>query len=247
IFGGIKDITTIAERHSIDHIVIAIPSMKNGDLNKIIEACNRTKAKVQMIPKIEDIMTGRVSVQHLKNVEVEDLLGRDPVELDIRKIEQTVTGETVMVTGAGGSIGSELCRQLMPFKPKRILLVGHGEYSIFNIEKELNAMPVANKIDIVALIGDVKDRKRIANIEKEYKTTIIYHAAAHKHLPLMEDNPHEAVKNNIIGTKNVAEVVNQLGVDTFVLVSTDKAVNPTNVMGASKRVAEMVVQTLSEN
>jgi len=245
VLGGVKDITVIAENHSIEHIVIAIPSMKNGDLNKIIDACNKTKAKVQMIPKIEDIMTGRISVSHLKNVEVEDLLGREPVELDINAISDYVTKNTVLVTGAGGSIGSELCRQLMRFSPDRIVLVGHGEFSIYSIDMELKEAYQNSDMEIIPVIGDVQDRERMFDIVEKYQPTIIYHAAAHKHVPLMEYNPHEAVKNNVIGTKNTAEAAATFGVETFVMVSTDKAVNPTNVMGATKRVAEMVVQDLA--
>src|SRR5699024_507782 len=150
-------------------------------------------------------MTGRVSVSNLKNVEVEDLLGREPVVLDIQSISDYVTRNTVMVTGAGGSIGSELCRQLMRFSPKRIILVGHGEFSIYSIDMELRQKFEKLKIEIIPVIADVQDRDRIFDIVSEYKPTIIYHAAAHKHVPLMEYNPHEAVKNNIIGTKNVAE------------------------------------------
>ena len=246
VVGRTKNIPQIVENLDIEHIVIAIPSLSVSKLQNIVTHCNKTNAQVQMLPKIEDLATGRVAVQQLKNVEVEDLLGRDPVELDIQAIEATVTGETVMVTGAGGSIGSEICRQLMPFKPKQILLVGHGEYSIYEIDKQLQACKEITSVTITPLIGYVKDRKRMTEIIETYRPTIIYHAAAHKHVPLMEGNPHEAVKNNVIGTKNVAEVANELGVDTFVLVSTDKAVNPTNVMGASKRVAEMVIQSLSE-
>lgn len=246
VLGKVKDIPEIVEAEKIEHIVIAIPSMKNGALEQIVEQCSKTKAKVQMIPKIEDLMTGRVSVSHLKNVEVEDLLGREPVELDINTISEYVTGNTIMVTGAGGSIGSELCRQLMRFTPSKIVLVGHGEFSIYTINMELRERYGENGTEVVAAIGDVQDRKRIFEIVEQHEPTIIYHAAAHKHVPLMEFNPHEAVKNNIIGTKNVAEAADTFGVNTFVMVSTDKAVNPTNVMGATKRVAEMVVQDLSQ-
>lgn len=246
VLGKVKDIPDIVESEKIEHVVIAIPSMKNGALEQIVEQCSKTKAKVQMIPKIEDLMTGRVSVSHLKNVEVEDLLGREPVELDINTISEYVTGNTVMVTGAGGSIGSELCRQLMRFTPSKIVLVGHGEFSIYTIHMELRERYGESGTEMVAAIGDVQDRKRIFEIVEEHKPSIIYHAAAHKHVPLMEFNPHEAVKNNIIGTKNVAEAADTFGVNTFVMVSTDKAVNPTNVMGATKRVAEMVVQDLSQ-
>ena len=245
VVGTVKDIPEVVMKHQIDHIVIAIPSLKNGELNQIIDYCNKTSAKVQMIPKIEDLMTGRVSVSNLKNVEVEDLLGREPVELDIDSIQDKVTGHTIMVTGAGGSIGSEICRQLMRFSPAKLLLVGHGEYSIYSIDMELRKKHGQTEVEIIPIIGDVKDRTRMLEIVEKYRPKKIFHAAAHKHVPLMEYNPHEAVKNNVIGTKNVAEAADAFGVETFVLVSTDKAVNPTNVMGATKRIAEMVVQSMS--
>ncbi|WP_340002310.1 nucleoside-diphosphate sugar epimerase/dehydratase [Oceanobacillus sp. FSL K6-0127] len=244
--GTTKDIAAVAEQLKIEHIVIAIPSLRNGQLEKIVEECNKTNAQVQMIPKIEDLMTGKISVSHLKNVEVEDLLGREPVKLDIGAISEYVTGSTVMVTGAGGSIGSEICRQLMRFTPEKILLVGHGEFSIYSIDMELKNKYHDTETKIIPIIGDVQDRERIFNIVEEHQPRIIYHAAAHKHVPLMEYNPHEAVKNNVIGTKNVAEAADTFGVKTFVMVSTDKAVNPTNVMGATKRVAEMVVQHMAQ-
>ncbi|MFD1607126.1 polysaccharide biosynthesis protein [Oceanobacillus luteolus] len=246
VAGTVKDIPRVVEKFQVEHIVIAIPSLRNSDLKKIVDACSGTAARVQMIPKIEDLMTGRVTVSSLKNIEVEDLLGREPVKLDIDAISEYVTGNTVMVTGAGGSIGSEICRQLMRFTPKKILLVGHGEFSIYNIDMELRKTFGEEQTEIVPIIGDVKDRKRIFEIVGEHSPAIIYHAAAHKHVPLMEYNPHEAVKNNIIGTKNVAEAADRFNVNTFVLVSTDKAVNPTNVMGASKRIAEMVVQNMAK-
>src|SRR5690625_74385 len=246
VLGQVKDISCIVEDKNIEHIVIAIPSLANGQLNAIVDECSKTKIQVQMIPKIEDLMTGRVSVSNLKNVEVEDLLGRAPVNLDIDAISEYVTGKIVMVTGSGGSIGSELCRQLAQFEPNKMVLVGHGEYSIYNIDMELKDVYRHTDIEIVPVIGDVQDRERMFDIVETYEPTIIYHAAAHKHVPLMECNPHEAVKNNVVGTKNVAEAADHYGINTFVLVSTDKAVNPTNVMGATKRVAEMVIQDLNE-
>ncbi|GFZ79997.1 UDP-N-acetylglucosamine 4,6-dehydratase [Compostibacillus humi] len=246
VAGAVKDISRIAEKYKVELIVIAIPSLKNGELRKIMDYCQKTDAKVQMIPKIEDIMTGKVSVSQLKNVEVEDLLGREPVKLDIDAISEYVAGKTVMVTGAGGSIGSEICRQLMKFIPGKILLLGHGENSIYQIHMELKEKYHDTDIEIIPVIGDIQDRTRIFEIIEEHRPEIIYHAAAHKHVPMMEFNPHEAVKNNIIGTKNVADAANAFGVDAFVLVSTDKAVNPTNVMGATKRIAEMIIQDLSK-
>ncbi|WP_085990881.1 polysaccharide biosynthesis protein [Oceanobacillus senegalensis] len=246
VLGTVKDIPRIVEEKNIEHIVIAIPSLKSGELNKIMAACHETTVQVKMIPKLEDLMTGKVSVQHLKNVEVEDLLGRDPVKLDIQSISEYVSGSTVMVTGAGGSIGSEICRQLMKFNPGKILLVGHGEFSIYSIDMELRETYKDTDIEIIPVIGDVQDRDRIFEIVGHHHPRVIYHAAAHKHVPLMEYNPHEAVKNNVIGTKNVAEAADTFGVEKFVMVSTDKAVNPTNVMGATKRVAEMVVQSMAK-
>ncbi|MFC3039861.1 polysaccharide biosynthesis protein [Virgibacillus xinjiangensis] len=246
VVGTVRGIKEAVDEMEIEQIVIAIPSLQSQELNKIVAECNKTDAKVQMIPKIEDLMTGKVSVSHLKNVEVEDLLGRDPVELDINAIADYVEGQTVMVTGAGGSIGSELTRQLMRFSPDKILLVGHGEFSIYSIDMELRRTFDDTETEIVPLIADVQDRERIFEIVDTHQPAIIYHAAAHKHVPLMEHNPHEAVKNNVIGTKNVAEAADTFGVGKFVMVSTDKAVNPTNVMGATKRIAEMVVQDLAQ-
>ncbi|WP_017470986.1 polysaccharide biosynthesis protein [Amphibacillus jilinensis] len=245
VAGTTADIAKVVEMKKIDHIIIAIPSLRNGELTEIIASCNETEAKVQILPKIEDIATGRVSVKALRNVDVEDVLGRPPVELDIQAISQYVSCRTIMVTGAGGSIGSEICRQLMRFNPDRILLVGHGEFSIYSIDMELRQAFSGTETEIIPIIGDVQDRARIFEIVGDYQPSIIYHAAAHKHVPLMEYNPHEAIKNNVIGTKNVAEAADTYNIDTFVLVSTDKAVNPTNVMGATKRIAEMVIQDLA--
>jgi len=246
VLGTVADIEELVKEHKVVHIVIAIPSLRNGELKKIVEACTIKNIQVQMIPKLEDLMTGKVSVSSLKNVEVEDLLGREPVNLDIEAISEYVTGETILVTGAGGSIGSELCRQLVRFNPAEIILVGHGEYSIYNIHMELTNNPVGETV-FTPVIGDVKDRDRMFEIVDTYKPKVMYHAAAHKHVPLMEYNPHEAVKNNALGTRNVAEAADYAGVDTFVLVSTDKAVNPTNVMGSTKRIAEMVIQHISKH
>ena len=190
VVGQVRDIPHTTERMEIEHIVIAIPSLKSDELKKIVEYCKETKVQVQMIPKIEDLMTGKVSVSSLRNVEVEDLLGRAPVELDINAIKDTLEGETVMVTGAGGSIGSELCRQLVPFAPKRIVLVGHGEFSIYTIDMELK-QTYGKEIEIIPIIGDVQDKARMNEIVEIYQPKNIYHAAAHKHVPLMEHNPHE--------------------------------------------------------
>lgn len=244
VAGGIEKLDEIIDKHQIAEIIIAIPSLKQTARKKLVERCKETGLAVKMMPKLEDILTGKLKVNDIKEVEIEDLLGRDPVELDMSSLRSEIKGETIMVTGAGGSIGSEICRQLTTFEPERILLVGHGEFSIYNIAMELK--PKYPDIVFEEIIADVKDKQRMKEIVKTYQPKIIYHAAAHKYVPLMEANGHEAIKNNVIGTKNVAEVARECNVDTFVLVSTDKAVNPTNVMGASKRVAEMVIQAMSK-
>ncbi|NIK11802.1 polysaccharide biosynthesis protein [Alkalibacillus almallahensis] len=243
--GTIDEIYSIVEKKRIEHIVIAIPSLNKNRLNEIIDECSNTNAKTQIVPKFEDLVTGKVSVNQLRDVEVEDLLGRDPVELDLDLIADNITGRTVLITGAGGSIGSEICRQIGPFEPDHMVLLGQGENSIYQIERQMRER-YDGRFSITPVIADVKDQERIFEVFNQYRPDVVYHAAAHKHVPLMEFNPREAVKNNVYGTKNVAEAADQYHVDTFVLVSTDKAVNPTNVMGATKRVAEMVIQNLSQ-
>ena len=246
VLGTSTEIKKIVKKEQIDLIVIAIPSIGNDRIKDIIQLCNETEASVQILPKIEDIASGKVSVKALRNIDVEDVLGRPAVELDIARIEHDIQGETVLVTGAGGSIGSEITRQLMRFKPKKMIILGHGEHSIYKIDMELKQNYQDQGTEIIPIIADVQDRERIFDVVGKYEPKFIYHAAAHKHVPLMEYNPHEAIKNNVIGTKNVAEAADYHHVDTFVLVSTDKAVNPTNVMGATKRLAEMIVQDLGE-
>lgn len=243
VVGNSRDIVATVEKLQIDHIVIAIPSLKRQELKTIFEECSKTKIKTQIIPMIEDIMLGKISINQFREVQVEDLLGREPVELDIDSISEYVTGKTVVVTGAGGSIGSEICRQICKFFPSKIVLVGHGENSIYGIDMELRNH-YQNEIAVVPVIGDIQDRNRMFEVMEAHRPSVVYHAAAHKHVPLMEYNPREAVKNNVFGTKNVAEAAATFGVDTFVLISSDKAVNPTNVMGSTKRIAEMIIQQL---
>jgi FlaA1/EpsC-like NDP-sugar epimerase len=245
VMGTTNDIEAVVKALHIDNIIIAIPSLNRKELNRIFDECTKTKAKTQIVPKLEDIITGKVSVSQFRDVQVEDLLGREPVELDIDSISGYITDKVVLVTGAGGSIGSEICRQICKFKPSKIVLVGHGENSIYQIDMELRN-EYRNDIEIVPVIGDIQDRERMFEVMEEHRPHVVYHAAAHKHVPLMEYNPKEAVKNNIFGTKNVAEAADTFGVQTFVLISTDKAVNPTNVMGATKRFAEMIIQQLDK-
>lgn len=244
VVGTTKDIQQIVDQFEVEHIIIAIPSLNRKEIRNIFEACTKTKAKTQIVPMLEDILDGKVSVNEIRDVQVEDLLGREPVKLDDAGIGEKITGKTILVTGAGGSIGSEICRQVMKYTPDKIVLLGHGENSIYGIEMELRES-YKNGIEIETEIADVQNRDKIFEVMKKHQPYIVYHAAAHKHVPLMERNPEEAVKNNIFGTKNVAEAADTFKVNTFVMVSTDKAVNPTNVMGATKRFAEMVVQHMA--
>lgn len=246
VVGSINQITKTVDSLGIDNIIIAIPSLGRKDLNIIFQECAKTKAKTQILPMLEDIVTGRVSVNGIRDVEVEDLLGRSPVVLDMDRISEYVTDRVVLVTGAGGSIGSELCRQISLFSPKKLVLLGHGENSIYSIEQELKEKFGHLPIEYVTEIADLQDAKKMMNVMGTHHPAVVYHAAAHKHVPLMERNPEEAVKNNIIGTRNVAEAASWHGVETFVMVSTDKAVNPTSVMGATKRLAEMIVQNMDQ-
>lgn len=244
VVGTTNHIQEIVEDNDIEHIIIAIPSLNRNQINEIFEKCRKTKAKTQIVPMLEDLLDGKVSVNEFRDVQVEDLLGREPIQLDDAGIGEQITGKTILVTGAGGSIGSEICRQVMKYKPVKIVLLGHGENSIYNIEMEMR-VTYQDTVEITTEIADVQDRHKIFEIMKKHQPYIVYHAAAHKHVPLMERNPEEAVKNNIFGTKNVAEAADTFKVNTFVMVSTDKAVNPTNVMGATKRFAEMIVQHMA--
>lgn len=246
VVGNSSHIVKTVEKYKIDNIIIAIPSLSKREINRIFDECSKTKAKTQIIPKLEDLMTGKLSVNEFRDVQVEDLLGRDPVELDINSISEYVSGKTVLVTGAGGSIGSEICRQICKFNPRKIVLVGHGENSIYLIDMELRRK-YGEQIEIVPVIGDIQDRNRMFEVMEEHRPFVVYHAAAHKHVPLMEYNPREAVKNNIFGTRNVAEASDTFGVHAFVLISSDKAVNPPNVMGATKRFAELIIQSLAQH
>ncbi|MDA1885934.1 polysaccharide biosynthesis protein [Bacillus cereus group sp. BY105LC] len=244
VVGTTNHIQEIVEDNDIEHIIIAIPSLNRNQINEIFEKCRKTKAKTQIVPMLEDLLDGKVSVNEFRDVQVEDLLGRAPIQLDDAGIGEKIAGKTILVTGAGGSIGSEICRQVMKYKPAKIVLLGHGENSIYNIEMEMR-VTYKDTVEITTEIADIQDRHKIFEIMKKHQPYIVYHAAAHKHVPLMERNPEEAVKNNIFGTKNVAEAADTFKVNTFVMVSTDKAVNPTNVMGATKRFAEMLVQHMA--
>lgn len=248
--GGVKvegkreDIQQLIKKYDIQKVVIAIPSLSKSELKEIHSLASADNVEVMIMPNIDDIMSGRIEVNTLKKVEVEDLLGREPVELDAEGIEEQVRDKVILVTGAGGSIGSEIVRQITKFQPRKVVLFGHGENSIYSILEEVSSFN--NNIEYIPIIADIQDRTRVFEIFKKYEPNIVYHAAAHKHVPLMEYNPREAVKNNIIGTRNAAEASCQNEVSKFVMISTDKAVNPPNVMGATKRVAEMIIQGLNK-
>ncbi|SFQ36212.1 polysaccharide biosynthesis protein [Salibacterium halotolerans] len=241
--GPVKQIEHIAAKLDVEHIVIAIPSLSRQELKRIYEECQKTGARIQILPMIEDLLSGKVSVSEFRDIEVEDLLGRDPVELDIDGISGSITGRRVLITGAAGSIGSEICRQISGFHPEAMILLDHSENGVYDIHMELEQRGLG--IDLITEVSDVKDKEKMQTVFASQSPDVVFHAAAHKHVPLMEKNPEEAVKNNVLGTKNVAEAASEYNSSTFVMISTDKAVNPTSVMGATKRLAEMVIQHMN--
>lgn len=245
VLGSINDIPELVKLHNIDQITVAIPSMQPEEYERFLEVTANLNVTVNQMPSVEDVMQGKLEVNQFRDIDVVDLLGREEVTLDMEQLSDKITGKIVLVSGAGGSIGSEICRQIVRFSPAKILLLGHGENSIYLIHKELQQV-AHEETELVPIIADIQDRDRIFNIMQQYKPNRVYHAAAHKHVPLMEYNPTEAVKNNIYGTKNMAEAAKAANTDSFVMISTDKAVNPPNVMGATKRVAEMIVTGLNE-
>ncbi|HEM3610555.1 TPA: polysaccharide biosynthesis protein [Streptococcus suis] len=246
VLGDRNNIPRLVEELNVEQVTIAIPSLSGRDREAIVAICKSVGVPVNNMPSIEDIFSGDVTVSDFQEIDIADLLGRPEVVLNQEELNTYFEGKTILVTGAGGSIGSELCRQIIRFSPKRLLLVGHGENSIYLIHRELQAA-YGDTVELVPIIADIQDRNLIFDIMATYQPNVVYHAAAHKHVPLMEYNPHEAVKNNIFGTKNVAEAAKAANVEKFVMISTDKAVNPPNVMGATKRVAEMIVTGLNES
>ena len=246
VLGDRNDIPRLVEEFNVEQVTIAIPSLSGRDREAIVAICKSVGVPVNNMPSIEDIFSGDVTVSDFQEIDIADLLGRPEVVLDQKELNLYFEGKTILVTGAGGSIGSEICRQIARFSPKRLLLLGHGENSIYLIHRELQEK-YGKSIELIPVIADIQDRERIFDIMATYRPNVVYHAAAHKHVPLMEYNPHEAVKNNIFGTKNVADAAKAANVEKFVMISTDKAVNPPNVMGATKRVAEMIVTGLNES
>lgn len=243
IVGGRDKIAESVEKYGIDEIIIAIPSANRSSLKPLIEICKETGCRIQILPGMYQIIKGDVNVSNLREVQIEDLLGRDPIEVNVDEIIGYVQNKTMLVTGGGGSIGSELCRQIAGHNPKRLIILDIYENNAYEIQQELKQS--CPELDLVVLIGSVRNTLRVEEIFREYRPDIVYHAAAHKHVPLMEDSPNEAIKNNVFGTLKVAAAADRYGVGKFVMISTDKAVNPTNIMGASKRICEMVIQNMN--
>lgn len=245
VLGTRNELVKIAAEKGIDEIIIAMPSVKGKEIKAIISICKETNCKLTILPGLYEIIEGKVSISQLRPVDIEDLLGRDPVKLDTTAVREYLAGKIVLITGAGGSIGSEIVRQVAKMQPKKLLLLGKGENSIYEITQELKIN--CPEVKTVPIIADIRDKERIKAIMDYFEPQVVFHAAAHKHVPLMEYQPAEAVRNNILGTKVVADEAAAHKVETFVMISTDKAVNPTSVMGCTKRVAEMYVQSMNEN
>lgn len=241
VIGTRYEIPRFAKEYDVDEIFFAINKIDAVSRRKILEICQETGVKTRVLPTTEEVIDRQGAMNSLRNVQIEDLLGRDPIELDNKNIKNLIKDKTILVTGGGGSIGSELCRQIIKYKPQNLVILDIYENTLYDIERELEAdYPTAN---IKAIIGSVRDKERLEEVFNKYKPNVVFHAAAHKHVPLMETSPLEAIHNNVFGTYNVVNCADKFGVEKFVLISTDKAVNPTNIMGASKRVCEMIVQT----
>lgn len=240
VLGTRYDIPTIVKEKDVDIIYLAIDNITQMSRKNIIEICQTTGVKTRVLPSTEEIMKKGGIMNNLRDVEIEDLLGRDPIKLDNKNITDLIKGKNVLVTGGGGSIGSELCRQIIKYNPAKLIIFDIYENNLYDIQMELESHYSKNKIE--AVVGSVRDKERLNKIFEEYSPQLVFHAAAHKHVPLMERSPLEAIKNNVFGTYNVANCADEFGVERFVLISTDKAVNPTNVMGASKRLCEMIIQ-----
>lgn len=245
VVGGREKIVECADVYDVDEIIVAMPSASKAEIRNILEICKDTNCKLRSLPGMYQLVNGEVNVSKLRDVEVEDLLGRDPITVDLDSILGYVQGKVILVTGGGGSIGSELCRQIATHKPKRLVIVDIYENSIYDVQQELRAR--YPELDLVVLVASVRNTNRMNYIFSTYHPDIVYHAAAHKHVPLMEDSPTEAIKNNVFGTFKTAQAAAMSGVKRFVMISTDKAVNPTNIMGASKRICEMIIQTFDKH
>ena len=244
VVGNRYDIPDLVKEYEIDVIIIAIPTLETEEKTEIINICKKTTCKLQIIPGIYEIIKGEATISRIKDVDVEDLLGRDPITLDNEGIKTYISNKVILVTGGGGSIGSELCRQIAVYNPKELIIFDIYENNAYDIQNELKYK--YPNLKLTTLIGSVRDIDRLEEVFSEYKVNVVFHAAAHKHVPLMEDSPKEAIKNNVFGTLNVAKMASKYNVNRFVLISTDKAVNPTNIMGATKRLCEMIIQAMDK-
>lgn len=245
IAGGRDDIPALAEKYNVEEIYVAMPSAKGSETKKILEICRETNCELRILPGIYQLLNGDVSVSKLRKVEIEDLLGREPIRVNLNEIMGYVGNKVILVTGGGGSIGSELCRQIASHNPKQLIVFDVYENNAYDLQQELKR--TYPELNLVVLIGSVRNTHRMESVFEKYRPNIVYHAAAHKHVPLMEDSPNEAIKNNVFGTYKTATAADKYGAERFVLISTDKAVNPTNIMGASKRMCEMVVQMMNRH
>ncbi len=243
VLGTLKDIKTICDRLRVHDILIALPKTTPREIRRVVEICEGHNLRFRIVPGLSELIDGRLQVSQLRDVDIEDLLGRDPVELDLASIAAQISGKRILVTGAGGSIGSEMCRQIARFKPKRLILLEQAENNLFEIDRELRR--TFDDLKVIPYVGDICDAARVKFVIEREQPITIFHAAAHKHVPMMEINPGEAIKNNIVGTRTVADAAIENGVAKMVMISTDKAVNPTSIMGCTKRVAELYVQQLS--
>ena len=246
ILGDTSQIKDIVEKQNVDEIILAIANVDKVRKAQIIEKCKETKCKLKTIPGIYEIIDGKVDIKKIRDVDIEDLLGREPIKVNMKEMSDYIEERTVLVTGGGGSIGSELCRQIASFNPKHLIIVDNYENNAYAIQQEL-IRKYEGKLNLSTIIASIREYKRMDEIFNEYKPDVVFHAAAHKHVPLMENSPSEAIKNNIFGTLNVARLCDIYKVKRMVLISTDKAVNPTNIMGATKRAAEMIIQTINKN
>lgn len=240
ILGNRNNILEICRKNNVNLIFFSIAKIDNENKKEILNICQKTNAKVRVLPGVREIISNKNLFDSLRDVQIEDILGREPIQLDNSNIESLIKNHTILVTGAGGSIGSELCRQIITYKPEKLIILDIYENSLYDIELELKEK--FPEIEIIAIIASIRDNKRLEEIFAMYRPYLVFHAAAHKHVPLMENNPLEAIKNNVFGTYNVVNACDKFGVKRFILISTDKAVNPTNIMGATKRMCEMMVQ-----
>ncbi len=243
VVGDVSNIRLIARKYGITEIIVAIPSANRKVIQGIVNECNKTRAKIKILPSLIDLINETVSISKLRDVDIEDLLGRDPVKINVREISGYLSDQIVLVTGGGGSIGSELCRQIATFKPRKLIALDIYENTVFELLNEMKQSFPALEFEVV--IGSVRNKERMREVFEKHRPHVVFHAAAHKHVPLMEQNPKEALMNNILGSKNVMDLSEEFSVTKFVMISTDKAVNPTNIMGATKRVAEMILQEKS--